>query len=243
MDTSQNDEVNVKAGECGLKRSIKDSLGCVHIHWGGAHEALERIVESNGFTLDALPAIVPLEDERWEIAVNKTRVGEFCHKHPNLRPSLAGPNERLLRPYSELQRSKTSQLQDLINEAGEYEFSGHSNALFPLSTIVKDRCAVGDTIITLEGLEHRAIKWYEAKGMKLGFECLHVALVRRQGENFCLDGEDLGVLLDWVFHETDVLLILGQEDYVCKLKTVEEVMDRLFQQVELETGCEGDGCR
>ncbi|PGG97179.1 hypothetical protein AJ79_09316 [Helicocarpus griseus UAMH5409] len=150
----------------------------------------------------------------------------------------AGNNAKLLSNYARSQQSRKNELQRLIDEAGEYEHSGHSNALAPLSMIVKHWHAVGETIMTLEGLERRAIEWYEVKGMKPGFECLHIALVRRQGENFGLNGEDLGVLLDWVFDGTDVSLILGNEDYVYKQTTVEEVMDGLFLRVERETGSE-----
>ncbi|PGG99115.1 hypothetical protein AJ79_08679 [Helicocarpus griseus UAMH5409] len=137
-------------------------------------------------------------------------------------------NARLLENYAGLQESRMNDLQSLVNKFGEYEVSGHSNALPSLSKIVKHWHDNGQTITTLEQLEYRAIEWHKINKTKPGFECLHIALARRQGQNIYIDGKYPGLLLDWVFYGPDVTLILGNGDYVYVQKTVEEMIDWLF---------------
>ncbi|OJD26699.1 hypothetical protein ACJ73_01907 [Blastomyces percursus] len=76
--------------------------------------------------------------------------------------------------------------------------------------------------------EYEVSEWYKLNKTQPGFECLHIALARRQGQNIYIDGKYLGLLLDWVFYGSDVTLILGKEDYVYMQKKVEEMIDWLF---------------
>ncbi|KAK2762119.1 hypothetical protein FQN54_001126 [Arachnomyces sp. PD_36] len=149
----------------------------------------------------------------------------------------ANDNEQLMGSYAGLQRSKTKELHSLIYHAGVHETSGHSNALSPLSKIVKERYQGGEVVVTLEELEHAALQWYTRKGKKPGFECLHVAFVRLQGHEIHINDERLGILLDWVFYGPDVVLILGNGGYVCQQRTVNEMIELLCpdSRVGLET--------
>lgn len=145
-----------------------------------------------------------------------------------------------MRNYAGLQSSKVNELQSLVDHAGACETSGHSGALLPLSRIVRERYQSGETIVNLEQLEHEAVQWYTRKGMKSGFECLHVAFVRLQGHEINVNDERLGVLLDWIFHEADVTLVLGNGGYDCPQKTMNEMIDWLLEDIRggIGTGLE-----
>ncbi|OAX84478.1 hypothetical protein ACJ72_01149 [Emergomyces africanus] len=83
--------------------------------------------------------------------------------------------------YSSLQRSKEEELQNLSQNAGEYPHHspGFTGVLSSLSRIVKFCLKNDKGIASLEELETETLKQFKELE-KPGFECLHVALVRRQ---------------------------------------------------------------
>ncbi|OJD26329.1 hypothetical protein ACJ73_02288 [Blastomyces percursus] len=143
--------------------------------------------------------------------------------------------DEALRNYSQLQKSKVKDLQDLIKRKGELEKPGFFNVLPSLSEIVKHYYANGSPITTIEELEEQALKQYKKSG-KPDFECLHVALVLRQGEDLN-QGQTLNhsshssVLLDWSFNKGDVNLIVWEESYRCQVLNVEEAISMLSPEI------------
>ncbi|OJD28537.1 hypothetical protein ACJ73_00064 [Blastomyces percursus] len=144
--------------------------------------------------------------------------------------SPASEETKALRNYATLQKSKVDELQNLIENAGECSSSGYFNVLPSLSKIVKLWLENGTAITNLEELEKRAVERYKKLG-KPDFECLHVALVRRQGQNFYSNSKCLGLLLDWFFDETDVNLIVWKGSYRCQETTTKDVMNWLFPEI------------
>ncbi|EDN09659.1 predicted protein [Histoplasma mississippiense (nom. inval.)] len=144
--------------------------------------------------------------------------------------SPASEKTKALRNYATLQKSKVDELQDLIENAGECSSSGYFNVLPSLSKIVKLWLENGTAITNLEELEKRALERYKELG-KPDFECLHVALVRRQGQDFYSNSKCLGVLLDRYFDETDVNLIVWKGNHRCQETTTKDVMNWLFPEI------------
>ncbi|PGG95485.1 hypothetical protein AJ79_10037, partial [Helicocarpus griseus UAMH5409] len=98
--------------------------------------------------------------------------------------------------------SRIRQLQRLIENVEECKTSGFFDVFPSLSKVVENCYKNGQPITTLEELEKQVLEQYKDSG-KLGPECLHVALVRRQGES--LYSSHLSILLDWnLSNETDI---------------------------------------
>ncbi|QSS61741.1 hypothetical protein I7I51_03918, partial [Histoplasma capsulatum] len=130
------------------------------------------------------------------------------------------------------EKSKEQELQNLIQNAGEYPHHnpGFYGVLPSLSKIVKLCLENGKAIANLEELENEALKQFKELE-KPDFEFLHVALVRRQGQRLYSNIKSLGMLLDWSFTETGVNLILWNGQYGARAATTTEAMHWLFPEI------------
>ncbi|QSS66625.1 hypothetical protein I7I51_02814 [Histoplasma capsulatum] len=116
--------------------------------------------------------------------------------------------------YISLQRSKEQELQNLIQNAGEYppHNPGFYGVLPSLSKIVKLCLENGKAIANLEELENEALKQFKELE-KPDFD------------------KSLGMLLDWSFTETGVNLILWNGQYGARAATTTEAMHWLFPEI------------